>query len=240
MLKSVISNKENQFHRIHQQRAARKIINKIGKSTLNQSPIRKQVENTAQQNLEALSSYQTLCDNQQRIDLCKNQVIKVNQPKNKIDFTQQEIVGWADDNKTFEKQQKLTTEHSVQTSINQEKKARKSYSQQTQRIKTIPRMIEIRQKTSKTPLRTTKITSPFIEYPNMQKFKLFFDKNIKQQRIPQLIICDRSMNAIDGLNSISFNNVTKKQIQQHRRNQTLCVGNKMNKIDIIKDITHYL
>ncbi|CAD8075098.1 unnamed protein product [Paramecium sonneborni] len=231
MIKSVISNKENQFHRIHQQRMARKIINKIGKSTLNQSPMRKRVENTAQQNLEALSSYQTICDNQQRIDLLK-------QPKSKIDFTQQEIVGWADENQAFEKQKKITTDQSVQTSISQEK-ARKSFSQQTQRIKTIPRMIEIRQKTSKTPLRTTKITSPLIEYPTMQKFKLFFDKNINKQGIPQLIICDRSMNAVDGLNCISFNNVTTKQIP-HRRNQSLCIGNKTNKVDIIKDITHNL
>ncbi|CAD8176307.1 unnamed protein product [Paramecium octaurelia] len=231
MIKSVISNKENQFHRIHQQRVARKIINKIGKSTLNQSPIRKRVENTAQQTLEALSSYQTLCDNQHRIDLLK-------QPKSKINFTQQEIVGWDDQNQSFEKPQKLTTDQSVQTSTSQEK-ARKSISQQTQRIKTIPRLIDIRQKTSKTPLRTTKITSPLIEYPTMQKFKLFFDKNIYKQGIPQLIICDRSLNAVDGLNCISFNNVTSKLMPQ-RRNHSLCVGNKINKVDIIKDITQNL
>ncbi|CAK79325.1 unnamed protein product (macronuclear) [Paramecium tetraurelia] len=228
MIKSVISNKENQFHRIHQQRVARKIINKIGKSTLNQSPIRKRVENTAQQTLEALSSYQTLCDNQQRIDLLK-------QPKSKINFTQQDIVGWDDQNQSFEKPQKLTTDSSVQTNISQEK-ARKSISQQTQRIKMIPRLIDIRQKTSKTPLRTTKITSPLIEYPTMQKFKLFFDKNIYKQGIPQLIICDRSLNAVDGLNCISFNNVTSK-LMPHKRNHSLCVGNKINKVDIIKDIT---
>ncbi|CAD8161283.1 unnamed protein product [Paramecium octaurelia] len=229
MIKSVIGNKENQFHRIHQQRAARKIINKVGKSTLNQSPIRKRVENIAQQNLEALSSYQTLFDNQQRIDLLK-------QHNSKINFTQQEIVGWDEENQTCEKPQKLTTDQSVQTSISQEK-ARKSFSQQTQRIKTIPRMIEVRQKTSKTPLRTTKITSPMIEYPTMQKFKLFFDKNVYKQGIPQLIICDRSLNTIDGLNCISFNNFTSKHMN-HRRNQSLCVGNKINRMEIIKDVTH--
>ncbi|CAD8075004.1 unnamed protein product [Paramecium primaurelia] len=231
MIKSVISNKENQFHRVHQQRAARKIINKIGKSTLNQSPIRKRVENTAQQTLEALSSYQTLYDNQHRNDLLK-------QPKSKINFTQQEIVGWDNENQIFDKPQKLTTDQSVQTNISQEK-TRKSITQQTQRIKTIPRSIEIRQKTSKTPLRTTKITSPLIEYPTMQKFKLFFDKNIIKQGIPQLIICDRSLNTVDGLNCISFNNVTSKQIP-HKRNLSICAGNKINKVDIIKEITQNL
>lgn len=42
----------------------------------------------------------------------------------------------------------------------------------------MPKLVENRLKTSKTPLKTTKITNPLIEYPTMQKLKLIFDNKM--------------------------------------------------------------